>query len=117
MAEHTPLPWKVFKSPEGIWGVKAVYHQSGARMTTWPAICNAGAQPNEANAAFIVEACNAYASLRADLSHAKGEIDRLRGAAKEAQRLLFGAPLQDVEGASRVLDAALSPLSTGSAAP
>jgi hypothetical protein len=63
MSEHTPTPWTVWQAPEGFWTVKAVYNdEQGRRITSWPAVCNAGAQNNEANAALIVEAVNSYAA-------------------------------------------------------
>lgn len=57
----TKLPWAIWKAPTGEWTVKSLYRdEQGRRCTAWPAICNAGGQDNEANAAYIVHAANHY---------------------------------------------------------
>ena len=100
-AQHTPTPWEVWRAPEG--GgvtVRAVYHdEMGRRITCWPALCNAGGQSNEANAALIVEAVNSHATLTAALEEARGALEVFAEAHKayDAYSLCvrvdeFGAP-------------------------
>ena len=78
-AQHTPTPWEVWRAPEGgAVAVRAVYHdEMGCRNVCWPALCNAGGQSNEANAALIVEAVNSYATLTAALREARGALEKI----------------------------------------
>ena len=67
-ARHTPGPWFAWKSPDGQWTVKAVYDDAmGLRTTAWPAVCNAGAQDNEANARLMAASPELVDALKAAL--------------------------------------------------
>ena len=58
------------------WAVQAIYVVNGLRHTAWPATCNAGAQPNEANATYIALAnpANILALIEA-LGEAEKELE------------------------------------------
>jgi hypothetical protein len=58
MSEHTPGPWKIGTNPKyvEIWG--------GTRMNASPILASLECEPRDANAAFIVTACNEHAALR-----------------------------------------------------
>lgn len=61
--------WQAWKSPENVWTVRTKYRDSlGLGFTAWPAVCDCGAQPNEANAALIVAAVNLAKRLCTDKS-------------------------------------------------
>lgn len=50
----TPGDWRAWVSPDGLQTVRTVYHDDqGRRCTAWPFVCNAGAQDNAANAAYV----------------------------------------------------------------
>src|SRR5580692_6311701 len=117
MAEHTQTPWKV---------VKQDAHYSGEHFrivsakdsTLVVARTYGNSLGDKDDAAFIVEACNAYASLRADLSLAKEEIERLKAALEQTKITLSYYkrldPLLEKHPIWETIDAALSPPSTGS---
>jgi hypothetical protein len=58
MTEHTPLPWEVRPYVAGGWPI----HAKQGPVTVCPAIAH-----GEADASFIVEACNMHAELVAAL--------------------------------------------------
>lgn len=95
MAEHSPLPWKVdmthrgdqiFVDADGE-ELGYLYTNDGADEPTW--------LPVEANAAFIVRACNSHAALVEALTKAlelleRNGIDRpdIRAALEEATAIV-----------------------------
>ena len=85
---HTSGEWKAWRSPQG-WTVRAVYHDSqGRRVTCWPAFCDAGAQPNEANAHLIAAAPDMLAALKSVVrvaGRATDEFDAARAAIAKAE--------------------------------
>lgn len=73
---HTPTPWQVWQSPDGIWMAKSVYRDaSDRRCTCWPATFACGAQDSKANAEFAVRAVNSHADLVACLKAAIALLD------------------------------------------
>lgn len=61
---RTPGPWVTWVAPDGKWYVKSVYRDdAGRRCTTWLALCDAVAQPNQGNADFIVRMENSFDGL------------------------------------------------------
>jgi hypothetical protein len=64
--KHTPGDWTAWHAPDGTWAIRTVYEdEQGRRTTAWPAVCNAGAQPNEQNARLIAAAPSLLAALTA----------------------------------------------------
>ena len=111
-AQHTPTPWEVWRAPEGgAVAVRAVYHdEMGCRNVCWPALCNAGGQSNEANAALIVAAVNSHAALTAALEEARGALepfvaahDRYEKATRDHERMWAGASFADFNRARTAL--------------
>lgn len=82
----TPGTWEVWQSPSGKWAVRAVYEDDqGNRHTTWPAVCNATGEDNEANARLIAAAPKLQeenARLKARLAEALKALDDLLTAAQ-----------------------------------
>lgn len=68
----TPGKWEPWLSPDKkIWTVRSVYQDvHGRRNTAWPAVCNAGAQDNEANAHLISAAPDMYSSMNPEILEA-----------------------------------------------
>ena len=82
-AEHTPTPWSIERNKERgiIWidaldapseGIADLYHRHGIGTEDFVAKRDA-----EANAAFIVRACNSFDALVAALKEAREEVDDL----------------------------------------
>ena len=109
-AQHTPTPWEVWRAPEGgAVAVRAVYHdEMGRRITCWPALCNAGGQSNEANAAFIVHAVNSHATLTAALEEARGALEASRSFVELAYEETDGEEAADAKIVMGQTDAALA---------
>lgn len=63
--KHTPGAWELWQAPTGEFAVRTTYtDDQGRRTTTWPAVCNAGGQPNEANARLIAAAPDMLEALK-----------------------------------------------------
>jgi predicted nucleic acid-binding protein len=64
--KFTPGEWEARLAPDGLsWTVRSVYtDELGRRNTSWPAICHAAAQHNEANAHMISAAPDMYEALK-----------------------------------------------------
>jgi hypothetical protein len=78
---HSPTPWRVEKN---LYGTANIIETDGRQIAVCAAECqsadlDADAKQDEANAAFIVEAVNAYDKLRADY-------DQMNGIAANLQR-------------------------------
>lgn len=108
----TPGPWKAEGAP---WRVRAVYMQAGLRHTAWPALCDCGAQPNEANAEFIAHAREDIPALIAEVERLRADIARknaaLRCAISQLGTLLCdtGTLSRDTRETIVVLTAAMAP--------
>lgn len=88
---HTPGPWETWQAPgTSWWTVRAVYHDDmGRRVTAYPAICNAGMQPNGANARLIAAAPELLEALKQVVSVADRktvEFDLARAAIAKATK-------------------------------
>lgn len=83
--KHTPGTWEAWKSSNGIWTVRSVYSDDqGRRCTAWPAVCDAAAQDNEANAHLIAAAPEMLEALYAALPYIEAADAKVTAQVKKA---------------------------------
>lgn len=93
MTAHTPTPWKLESDGEQIWSADGYGHEliPLAKMEGWRHWLgdkNLSVADRKANAAFIVEAVNNYASLRSQVSELRDALREIDAIISDWERIM-----------------------------